>query len=87
MNELADELGTGSRRQAYEVLRALLHALRDRLPVESAVKLGAQLPNGCGVAVRMLGSSSPEVRAVFDLAWNEARLLLIGVPARELRKS
>jgi uncharacterized protein (DUF2267 family) len=44
LNELADELGTGNRRQAYEVLRAFLHALRDRLPVESAVKLGAQLP-------------------------------------------
>lgn len=44
LNELADELGTGNRRQAYEVLRAFLHALRDRLPVESAANLGAQLP-------------------------------------------
>jgi uncharacterized protein (DUF2267 family) len=44
LNELAEELGTGNRRQAYEVLRAFLHALRDRLPVESAVNLGAQLP-------------------------------------------
>jgi uncharacterized protein (DUF2267 family) len=44
LNELSDELGTGNRHQAYEVLRAFLHALRDRLPVESAVKLGAQLP-------------------------------------------
>jgi uncharacterized protein (DUF2267 family) len=44
LNELADELGTDDRHRAYEVLRAFLHALRDRLPVESAVKLGAQLP-------------------------------------------
>lgn len=44
LNELAEELGTGNRHQAYEVLRAFLHALRDRLPVESAVHLGAQLP-------------------------------------------
>ena len=44
LNELAEELGTAKRHQAYDVLRAFLHALRDRLPVESAVKLGAQLP-------------------------------------------
>lgn len=44
LNELADELGTSDRHKAYEVLRAFLHALRDRLPVETAVKLGAQLP-------------------------------------------
>jgi uncharacterized protein (DUF2267 family) len=44
LNELANELGTGNRHHAYDVLRAFLHALRDRLPVESAVKLGAQLP-------------------------------------------
>jgi uncharacterized protein (DUF2267 family) len=44
LNELAEELGKSDRHQAYEVLRAFLHALRDRLPVESAVKLGAQLP-------------------------------------------
>jgi len=44
LNELAEELGTSDRHEAYEVLRAFLHALRDRLPVESAVKLGAQLP-------------------------------------------
>lgn len=30
--------------QAYAALRSVLHALRDRLPVEEAVQLGAQLP-------------------------------------------
>lgn len=44
LNELAEELGTSDRHEAYQVLRAFLHALRDRLPVESAVNLGAQLP-------------------------------------------
>ena len=32
------------RQQAYHVLRATLHALRDRLTVAEAVDLGAQLP-------------------------------------------
>ena len=30
--------------EAYSVLRAVLHALRDRLPANEAVHLGAQLP-------------------------------------------
>jgi uncharacterized protein (DUF2267 family) len=30
--------------EAYSVLRAVLHALRDRLPADEAVDLGAQLP-------------------------------------------
>jgi uncharacterized protein (DUF2267 family) len=30
--------------KAYLALRTVLHALRDRLPVEEAVQLGAQLP-------------------------------------------
>ena len=32
------------RKVAYAALRAVLHALRDRLPLQSAVGLGAQLP-------------------------------------------
>jgi uncharacterized protein (DUF2267 family) len=32
------------RRQSYDALRAVLHALRDRLPVEEAADLAAQLP-------------------------------------------
>lgn len=38
------ELGTEDRHRAYEVLRATLHALRDRVGPENAVHLGAQLP-------------------------------------------
>jgi uncharacterized protein (DUF2267 family) len=32
------------RQQSYDALRVVLHALRDRLPVQEAADLGAQLP-------------------------------------------
>lgn len=38
------QLHLDSRPHAYNALRAVLHALRDRLTPESAVHLGAQLP-------------------------------------------
>jgi uncharacterized protein (DUF2267 family) len=44
INDLAGELGTDDHQAAYRVLRAYLHALRDRLPVDEAAQLGAQLP-------------------------------------------
>lgn len=44
LNELAAELGDDDRRSAYRVLRAYLHAVRDRLPVNEAAQLAAQLP-------------------------------------------
>ncbi len=44
LNELAEELGTDDRRYAYHVLRAFLHTLRDRLTVDEAAQLAAQLP-------------------------------------------
>lgn len=44
LNELAGELGTEDRRSAYHVLRAYLHAVRDRLTIEEAAQLAAQLP-------------------------------------------
>ncbi len=37
-------LGWRDRHKAYAALRAVLHALRDRLSVDEAVALGAQLP-------------------------------------------
>jgi len=43
LKELAVELGD-DRQYAYRALRAVLHALRDRLPVDTAAKLAAQLP-------------------------------------------
>ncbi len=45
LNELAEELGTEDRQEAYRVLRAFLHAVRDRLTVDEAAQLAAQLPD------------------------------------------
>ena len=42
--ELMQELGWEDRHKAYHALRAVLHALRDRLPVNAAAHLAAQLP-------------------------------------------
>ncbi|HLP88214.1 MAG TPA: DUF2267 domain-containing protein [Nostocaceae cyanobacterium] len=44
VNELAKELGWENKHQVFQGLRATLHALRDRLTVEEAAHLGAQLP-------------------------------------------
>ncbi len=44
LEELKEELSLRNHQQAYHVLRAVLHALRDRLTVAEAVDLGAQLP-------------------------------------------
>jgi uncharacterized protein (DUF2267 family) len=44
LEELASRLEADDRRAAYRVLRAYLHALRDRLTVDEAAQLGAQLP-------------------------------------------
>lgn len=45
INELEQELGTDDRKYAYRLLRAYLHALRDRITVDEAAQLGAQLPD------------------------------------------
>ena len=44
INETAAELGTEDRREAYRVLRAFLHVVRDRIGVNEAAQLAAQLP-------------------------------------------
>jgi uncharacterized protein (DUF2267 family) len=44
LKAVAEELDFEDRHHAYIALRAVLHALRDRLPPEVAVHLGAQLP-------------------------------------------
>lgn len=43
--DIAASFGTEDRHLAYRVLRAWLHTLRDRLTVEAAAHLGAQLPD------------------------------------------
>ena len=44
LRAVAEQLHFEDRQHAYNALRAVLHALRDRLPPEIAVHLGAQLP-------------------------------------------
>ena len=44
LKDLAARLGTSDRHLAYLALRTTLHALRDRLTVDEAAHLGAQLP-------------------------------------------
>jgi uncharacterized protein (DUF2267 family) len=44
IGDLATELGIVSRKEAYRILRAGLHALRDQLDTPEAVHLSAQLP-------------------------------------------
>jgi uncharacterized protein (DUF2267 family) len=44
LKELMRLLDWNDRQKAYLALRATLHALRDRLPLEETAQLGAQLP-------------------------------------------
>lgn len=44
LEEVASRLESNDHREAYRVLRAYLHALRDRLTVDEAAELAAQLP-------------------------------------------
>ena len=44
LKNLMEILECPERRQAYQALRAVLHALRDRLTVEETAQFGAQLP-------------------------------------------
>lgn len=44
LHRIMDVLGWDQPQRAYMALRAVMHALRDRLPVIEATHLGAQLP-------------------------------------------
>jgi uncharacterized protein (DUF2267 family) len=45
LDELAAELGTEDRREAWRVLRAYFHVMRDRLTIEELAHLPAQFPH------------------------------------------
>ncbi len=59
VNEVTRELGIDSRRDAFRMLRAFLHALRDRLPVNEAAQVAAQLPT--------------LIRGIYYEGWNPGR--------------
>lgn len=59
LGEVAEELGVTDRHYAYRALRAVLHTLRDRLTVDVAAKLAAQLPT--------------LIRGVYYEDWNPSR--------------
>jgi uncharacterized protein (DUF2267 family) len=44
LDDLMNEMGWTDRHKAYHAMREVLHTLRDRLPADEAVHLGAQLP-------------------------------------------
>lgn len=44
LEAVARRMGSADAERGYRVLRTVLHALRDRLPVDEAAQLGAQMP-------------------------------------------
>lgn len=60
--DVAEGFGTDDRRFAYRMMRAWLHALRDRLTVQVAAHFAAQLPE--------------LLRGVFYDGWNPSRVPL-----------
>jgi uncharacterized protein (DUF2267 family) len=59
LKDIAGELGDDDRQYAYRVLRAVLHVLRDRLTIDVAAKLAAQLPT--------------LIRGIYYEAWDPSR--------------
>lgn len=47
----------------------------------------SELPNDCGISVRILGTSARHVDRMRTAAWNAARIALVGAPAPNLRKA
>src|SRR5215469_12234766 len=60
LGDVATNFETEDRRLAYKVTRSWLHTLRDRLPVQVAAHLAAQLPE--------------LLRGVFYEGWNPSRV-------------
>jgi len=44
INDVAEQFGTEDHQLAYRILRAFLHAVRDRITVNESAQLAAQLP-------------------------------------------
>jgi urease accessory protein len=78
---------------------ATLYAVSERQPADELVELVrasladsdvlagvSELPNGCGVSVRLLGRTSKTVRAALTTSWQAVRLALLDAPTPNLRK-
>jgi urease accessory protein len=65
------------------MVEGLRTALESCLDVLDGV---SELPNGCGVAVRLLGSTSKAVQTARATAWIAAHLELLGTAAPHLRR-
>jgi uncharacterized protein (DUF2267 family) len=59
VNDVAEQLATEDLHEAYRVLRAFLHGVRDHLPVNEVAQLAAQLPT--------------LIRGVFYEGWEPSR--------------
>lgn len=69
---------------AADLADLLRGALADDPKTVSGV---SALPNDCGVSVRILGPSGLAVSRARTVAWNAARMALLGAPAPDLRKA
>lgn len=66
---------------------SLVDRLREVSDRETDVLVGvSELPNDCGIVVRLLGPTSKIVAAALRSAWSAVRVSLIGAPAPDLRK-
>lgn len=75
-------------RPPAELVAALRQSLAHEPRLAGRTLAGvSELPNGCGVSVRILGHSAALVTRARTVAWNAARLALLGVPAPDLRKA
>lgn len=99
LNELSHELGEEDRQYAYRALRAVLHALRDRLTVDVAATLAAQLPtfirgvyyedwvpSSTPVAIHDVGGFLDRVASEGHMAGETEASLAVAAVARVLRR-
>jgi urease accessory protein len=67
--------------------RPLVELLRGHLACCTGVLAGvSELPNCCGVAVKLLGDTSAAVQSALHTSWDTVRRALLGIPAPNLRK-
>jgi len=98
LNDLSEALGAEDRQYAYRALRAVLHALRDRLTVDMAAKLAAQLPtlirgiyyedwdpSRTPLAIRDVGAFLDHVAAEGHMAGETEASLAVGAVISVLR--